>query len=132
MVRGKELTIEQRTQITSLREEGLSYAKIAKGIGIPASTVAKTVQKYNKRGSHQSAARSGRPRKWTDRDDRYHVRETLKNASLTWKELSAALGGVPTSRLQRAAYKEGVHRRAVFRNRFVSARDGAKRNQPDQ
>lgn len=121
MVRGNELTIDQRSNIITLHQQGLSYGKIAKSVSVAKVTVFKTVRNFKERGSLETAPRSGRPRKDTARQRRWLARQTLKQPTLSWGQLSAALNGIPTSRLRRAAYEAGLTRRKELKRPFLNA-----------
>ncbi len=49
----------------NLHEDGVGYEKIAKTLKLSCSTVAKTIQRFNKTGSTQNRPRHGRPKKAT-------------------------------------------------------------------
>ncbi|SPO20430.1 uncharacterized protein UTRI_10036 [Ustilago trichophora] len=127
MERRKELSTDQRAQITVLRGLGLSYNQIAGFIGCSKTTVYNTVRNFQQRSHHASAARSGRPPKWTARHRRYLTRETLKNPFLSWRQLSAVLGGIPLQVLRRTAYRAGINRRIALKKPFLTARNKVKR-----
>ena len=127
MVRGKELSIEQRETIVRLRTSGLSLAKIAEAVGVPKTTVFNTIRNFTERGNTASEARPGRPNPWTVTGDRCLIREILKAPFLSCRQLSAALGGVPIFRLRRIAYKAGINRRIALKKPFLTASHKRKR-----
>ena len=127
MVRGKELSTNQRAQITALRGQGLSLARIAGIIGCSKTTVHNTIRNFQTRGTHTLAPRPGRPRKWTARHERSVLRETLRSPFLSWRQLSAALGSVPSIAVRRIAYRNGIRRRIALRKPFLTAKHRTNR-----
>jgi hypothetical protein len=64
MVRGKELSPQQRSQICELHSHGYGYRRIFKLLAeVPLSTIKYTCQQEAKRKENQSRPRSGAPRK---------------------------------------------------------------------
>lgn len=64
MVRGKELSPQQRSQICELHSHGYGYRRIFKLlVEVPLSTIKYTCQQEAKRKENQSRPRSGAPRK---------------------------------------------------------------------
>lgn len=87
----KKLTLEERTRVVVLRNEGKSVREVAKIIGCNPKTVVRLCSKNAAGRSLEDSARSGRPRKTTIRDDRLVIRESLKNRRLTSSDLRASL-----------------------------------------
>ncbi len=50
-------------RIVALHKDGVGYKKIAKTLKLSCSTVAKTIQQFNRTGSTQNRPRDGRPKK---------------------------------------------------------------------
>ncbi len=48
---GKELTEDLKKRIVALHKDGVGYKKIAKTLKMSCSTVAKTIQRFNRTGS---------------------------------------------------------------------------------
>ncbi|SOV07251.1 uncharacterized protein UDID_18753 [Ustilago sp. UG-2017a] len=90
MVRGNELSPMQRASITAVH---------------------KTIQNFKEHGSFETKAQYSCLHTWTATLDRYLQCEVLKNPFISWQELSALLGGVPTTQLRKAAYRAGINRR---------------------
>ena len=105
MVRGNELSPMQRASIIAMHNTGLPIRQIAELSGVSKTAVHKTIHNFKEFGSFETKARSGRPRSWTDTSDHYLQCEVLKTPFLSWRELSALLGGVPTTQLRKAAYR---------------------------
>ncbi len=61
--RGKELSEDLKKRIVALHKDGVGYNKIAKTLKLSCSTVAKTIQRFNRTGSTQNRPRHGRPKK---------------------------------------------------------------------
>ncbi len=59
----KELSEDLKKRIVSQNKDGVGYKKIAKTLKLSCSTVAKTIQQFNKTGSTQNRPRHGRPKK---------------------------------------------------------------------
>ncbi|CAI9571768.1 unnamed protein product, partial [Staurois parvus] len=59
----KELFEDLTKRIIALHKDGLSYKKIAKTLKLSCSTVAKTIQRFNRTGSTQNRPCHGRPKK---------------------------------------------------------------------
>ncbi|CAI9548385.1 unnamed protein product [Staurois parvus] len=60
---GKELSEDLKKRFVALHKDDLDYRKIAKTLKMSSSTVAKTIQRFNRTGSTQNRARHGRPKK---------------------------------------------------------------------
>ncbi|CAI9569579.1 unnamed protein product, partial [Staurois parvus] len=59
---GKGLSEDLKKRIVAPHKDGLGYKKIAKTLKLSCSTVAKTIQRFNRTGSAQNRPRHGRPR----------------------------------------------------------------------
>ncbi len=53
---GKELSEDLKKRIVALHKDGVGYKKIAKTLKLSCSTVAKTIQRFNRTGSTQNRA----------------------------------------------------------------------------
>ncbi len=56
---GKELSEDLKKIIVALHKDGVGYKKIAKTLKLCCSTVAKTIQSFNRTGSTQNRPRNG-------------------------------------------------------------------------
>ncbi len=56
---GKELSEDLKKRIVALHKDGVGYKKIAKTLKLSCSTVAKTIQRFNRRGSTSGVHRGG-------------------------------------------------------------------------
>ncbi len=59
---GKELSEDLKKRIVALHKDSVGYKKIAKTLKLSCSTVAKTIQRFNRTGSTQNRPRHGRPK----------------------------------------------------------------------
>ncbi|SYW73896.1 uncharacterized protein UHO2_00761 [Ustilago hordei] len=53
-------------------------------------------------------------------------REVLKNPFLSWRQLSASLGGIPTMQLRKVAYWAGINCRIALRKPFLTSKNWHK------
>ncbi len=60
---GKELSEDLKKIIVALHKNGVCYKKIAKTLKLSCSTMAKTIQRFNRTGSSQNRPCHGRPKK---------------------------------------------------------------------
>jgi len=56
---GKELSEDLKKRIVALHKDGVGYKKIAKTLKLSCSTVAKTIQRFNRTGSTQNRPGTG-------------------------------------------------------------------------
>ncbi len=68
---GKELSEDLKNRIIALHKDGVGYKKIAKTLKLSCSTVAETIQRFNRTGSPQNRPRHGRPKKLSARAQRH-------------------------------------------------------------
>ncbi len=59
---GKELSEDLKKRIVALHKDGVGYKMIVKTLKLSSSTVAKTLQWFNRTGSTQNRPRHGRPK----------------------------------------------------------------------
>ncbi|KAF1394417.1 hypothetical protein PFLUV_G00000060 [Perca fluviatilis] len=64
---GEELSEHVKERIVSLHKDGLGYKRIASTLKLSCSTVAKTIQRFNRTGSTHNRRRRGRPKKLSER-----------------------------------------------------------------
>ncbi len=77
---GKELSEDlKKIKIVALHKDGVGYKKIAKTLKLSCSTVAKTIQRFNRTGSTQNRTRHARPKKLSARAQRHIQRLCLGN-----------------------------------------------------
>ncbi len=80
---GKELSEDLKKIIVALHKDGVGYKKIAKTLKLSCSTVAKTIQRFNRTGSTQNRPRQGRPKKLSARAQRHIQRLCLGNRRIS-------------------------------------------------
>ncbi len=84
--------------IVALHKDGVGYKKIAKTLQLSCSTVAKTIQQFNRTGSTQNRPRHGRPKKLSARAQRHIQRLCLGNRHMSAASIAVtfSLRGVLT------------------------------------
>ncbi len=94
---GKELMAKKKDLkkiIIALHKYGVGYKKIAKALKLSSSTVAKTIQRFNRTGSTQNRPRHGRPKKLSARAQRHIQRLCLGNRRMSAASIAAEAEGV--------------------------------------
>ncbi len=90
--------------IVALHKDGVDYKKIAKTLKLSCSTVAKTIQRFNRTGSTQNRPRHGRPKKLSARAQRHIQMLCLGNRRMSAASIAAEVeevgGGVSLSVLR--------------------------------
>ncbi len=97
---GKELSEELKKRIVALHKDGVGYKKIAKTLKLSCSTVAKTIQRFNRTGSTQNRSRHGRPKKLSACAQRHIQKLCLGNRRMSAASIAAEVervGGQPVS-----------------------------------
>ncbi|CAI9537409.1 unnamed protein product, partial [Staurois parvus] len=87
---GKELSVELKKRIVALHKDGLGYKKFAKTLKLSCSTVAKTIQQFNRTGSTQNRPRHGQPKKLSACSQRHIQRLSLGNRCMSAASIAAA------------------------------------------
>ncbi len=80
--------------IVALHKDGVGYKKIAKTLKLSCSTVAKTIQRFNRTGSTQNRPRHGPPKKLSARAHRHIQRLCLGNRRMSAASIAAEVEGV--------------------------------------
>ncbi len=109
---GKELWGSEK-RIVALHKDGVGYKKIAKTLKLSCSTVAKTIQRFNRTGSTQNRPRHGRPKKLSARAPHHIQRLCLGNRCNSAASIATeveGVGGQPVSAqtIHRTLYQIGV------------------------
>ncbi len=86
---GKELSEDLKKRIVALHKDGVGYKKIAKTLKLSCSTVAKTIQRFNRTGFTQNRPRHGRPKKLSARAQRHIQRLCLGNRRMSTVSIAA-------------------------------------------
>ncbi len=90
---GKELSEDLKKIIVALHKDGVGYKKIAKTLKLSCSTVAKTIQWFNRTGSTQNKPRHGRPTKLSARAQRHIQRLFFGNRCMSAASIAAEVKG---------------------------------------
>ncbi len=85
---------EKKKRIVALHKDGVGYKKIAKTLKLSCSTVAKTIQWYNRTGPTQNRLRHGRPKKLSARAQHHIQRLCLGNIYVSAASIAAEVEGV--------------------------------------
>ncbi|KAK5857003.1 hypothetical protein PBY51_010275 [Eleginops maclovinus] len=91
---GKELSEDLKKGVVALHKDGLGYKKVANTLKLSCSTVAKTIQRFNRTGSTQNRPRHGPPKKLSARAQRHIQRLSLENRRMTAASIAAEVKGV--------------------------------------
>ncbi|CAI9535288.1 unnamed protein product [Staurois parvus] len=91
---GKELSEDLKKRIVSLHKDGLGYKKIAKTPKLSCSTVAKTIQRFNRTGSTQNRTHHGRPKSLSACALHHIQRLSLGNRHMSAASIAAEVEGV--------------------------------------
>lgn len=115
----KQLSRKLKLKIVDAHKAGEGYKKIAKRFQMPISSVRNVIKKWQSSGTVEVKARSGRPRKISDRTARRIVRKASQNPRLTARSLQKDLADtgvvVHYSTIKRYLYKYGLHGRVIRR-----------------
>ena len=131
---GKENTTTQlRALIYSKYQEGMSPSEIATFVGYTTRTIQRLIKKYEERGHHNDAARTGRPHKLDERTLRHmkisldgNRRQTLSEITLTVN--NALTSPVHPNTIRRALNNDlGMHARIAAKKPFLKAAHKAAR-----
>ncbi len=104
-----------KKRIVALHKDGVGYKKIAKTLKLRCSTVAKTIQWFNRTGSTQNRPRHGRPKKLSARAQRHIQMLCLGNRRMSAASIAAevegVVGGQPVSAqtIRRTLHQIGLH-----------------------
>ncbi len=85
---GKELSGDLKIRIVA-KKDGVGYKKIAKTLKLGCSTVAKTIQRFNRTGSTQKRPRHGRPKKLSAHAQCHIQRLCLGNRRMSAASIAA-------------------------------------------
>ena len=84
-------TIAKRTQILTLKDQGMSQRKIAAASGVPLGTVNRICKTRKIEENLQNKRKTGRPRKLGTREDRLIVRKVILQGTGTALEIAQDL-----------------------------------------
>ncbi len=91
---GKELSEDLKKIIVALHKDGVGNKKITKTQKLSCSTVAETIERFNRTGSTQNMPRHGRPKKLSVRTQRHIQRLCLGNRRISAASIAAEVEGV--------------------------------------
>ncbi len=94
---GKEHSEDKKKRIAALHKDGVGYKKIAKTLKLSCSTVAKTIQRFNRTGSTQNRPRHGRPKELGASAKPHIQRLYLGNRRMSAASIAAEVEGVGVS-----------------------------------
>ncbi|CAI9550135.1 unnamed protein product [Staurois parvus] len=83
-----------KKRIVALYKDGLGYKKIARTLKLSCTTVAKTIQQFNRTGSTQNRLRHGQPKKLRTRAQRHIQMLSLGNRHISAASIAAKVEGV--------------------------------------
>ncbi len=88
-----DLSEDLKKRSVALHKDGVGYKKIAKTLKLSFSTVAETIQWFNRTGSTQNRPRHGRPEKMSARAQRHIQRLCLGNRRMSVVSIAAQVKG---------------------------------------
>ncbi len=111
---GKELSEDLKKINIALHKYGIGYKKIAKALKLSSSTVAKTIQRFNRTGSTQNRPRHGRLKKLSARAQHHIQRLCLGNRRMSAASIAAEVEGVGdqpvrAQTIHRTLHQIGLH-----------------------
>lgn len=121
-----ELTPSKRGRILQQVDENTSYRKIASEQGCSISTVSRTVQRQRDHHTRNSLPRSGRPRKFSDRDIRSIIRQMREDPRKSFSAFARDYD-VDVGTIRSIADQHDLHRRVARKKPFLSASTIKKR-----
>lgn len=129
-----ETTLEVRSIVIKLFNQGKTYAQIAEAINRSRTTVFNIVQRYKKFHTVLNKPRTGRPPKLSVREQRKIVRHVQANPLVTASEITAQLKEdlgkhVHVRTVRRVLNRTGYNSRTPRRKPFVSTANQKKRLQ---
>ena len=122
----KQLSNDLKTKIVQHHGLGEGYKKLSQRFQLSVSTVRNIVRKWKTTGTVQVKARSGRPRKISDKQRRRMVRTVKVNPQSSSKDLQHHLAAdgvtVHRSTIQRTLHKEMLYGRVMHKKPFLRTR----------
>ena len=119
---------ELRELIIKLSERGLSYRKIGQETGTPFSTVQTIIRRYKNEHRVEDKPKSGRPKLFTDRDERLILRRVRDNPQISAVEVSSNMRVNAHPESVRRVLKRANYNGRVARNKpYVSNTNRKKR-----
>jgi transposase len=119
---------DKKYAIVKLLESGLSAAQVAEKFKIPVRTVYYIQSVYRLRGTIETAPRTGRPPKFSERDKRELLNAVKQNRRSTLAEITETLSISVSSRTVRRTLKtEGIMNRIAVKKPFLNMQHREKR-----
>ncbi len=111
---GKELSEDLKKRMVALHKDGVGYKKIAKTLKLSCSTLAKTIQRFNRTGSTQNRPRHGRPKKLSARA-RHHIQSLcLWNRRMSPASIAAEVEGVGGQPVSAQTIRRTLHQIGLY------------------
>ena len=98
MGKSKQVTPRKRAVITTYHKDGVSVRSIATKCGVPKSTVAEIVKRFDTTGDAGVLKRSGRPKVTSPREDNIIRRLVVKTPSISSTEIKLELASLASTR----------------------------------
>ena len=132
MAKTGEIPRRMREQIILLHTEGQSTRKIGTRLSLRHTTVQYIIKKYKRSGHIANAARKGRPRKTSQRTDRYISqlvrKERPSSASNLATKVEKATGShVCAQSIRNRLHEVGLAGRVARKKPYITARNSRKR-----
>ena len=130
----KELDVEKRAAVVTLRGESYTIREIAQKLKLPRSTVSDTLKRFTETGQNKSRTRSGRPKSTTSAEDKFIVVTSKRDRRKTAPELAAQLNktrgrAVSTETVRRRLCAAGLQGRVAARKALLRPINKKKRLQ---
>ena len=108
-----ELSDDTRGRIVGAHLVGASIRKISEQLGVPKSTVSKTIIRFKRTGSAAVAPRTGRPRILSDRDARALRRNVEKNRKASLAQITDELKSQANVAISLSTVRTELHRMGI-------------------
>ena len=86
------MTFEQRERAIGMLTAGMSAKDVARHFQLHESTISRLLNRFQQSGNVADRPKSGRPRKSTPREDRFHSTSSRRNRFLSSRKLGRLLG----------------------------------------
>lgn len=114
MAKGKQISLEKRSQIEILKKVGTSIRKIAQIVGVSKRGVETTLHRFAETKSHCDRKRSGRPKKTSEADDRYIVKLCRRDRFKPPSEIRAEINESLAQTISVETVKRRLRRKGFF------------------
>lgn len=113
MGKQKQISQDLRKRIVSLHYSGLGYRKISQQLGVPVNSVGTIIRHFKSQKSTLPLARSGRPRKLSERAERKIARKVCNSPRVTLGELQRDLENTGV-KVSKDTISRTIHRKGIF------------------